>query len=73
MAGVARQRLAEERKAWRKDHPIGFVAKPRQNKDGELQAVSFRPSLLRLRHSSSRSMLLSPQLYTASSKLKVIA
>ncbi|XP_073001855.1 SUMO-conjugating enzyme SCE1-like [Typha latifolia] len=26
--GIARGRLAEERKAWRKDHPFGFVATP---------------------------------------------
>ncbi|KAJ1272374.1 hypothetical protein BS78_06G197000 [Paspalum vaginatum] len=27
-SGVARGRLAEERKSWRKNHPHGFVAKP---------------------------------------------
>lgn len=26
--GIARGRLQEERKSWRKDHPHGFVAKP---------------------------------------------
>ncbi|KAL8513811.1 hypothetical protein ACS0TY_013065 [Phlomoides rotata] len=26
--GIARARLAEERKAWRKNHPHGFVARP---------------------------------------------
>ncbi|GBF95023.1 SUMO-conjugating enzyme-like [Raphidocelis subcapitata] len=34
MAGLARGRLAEERKQWRKDHPPGFVAKPRTKADG---------------------------------------
>jgi len=34
MAGIARGRLQEERKLWRKDHPHGFVAKPRQLPDG---------------------------------------
>jgi len=34
MAGIARGRLQEERKSWRKDHPHGFVAKPRQQADG---------------------------------------
>lgn len=34
MAGIARGRLAEERKKWRKDHPVGFVAKPSTNEDG---------------------------------------
>ncbi|GHP03080.1 SUMO-conjugating enzyme sce1 [Pycnococcus provasolii] len=28
MSGIARGRIAEERKAWRKDKPFGFVAKP---------------------------------------------
>mmetsp|Transcript_13825 Transcript_13825/g.46720 ORF Transcript_13825/g.46720 Transcript_13825/m.46720 type:complete len:161 (-) Transcript_13825:237-719(-) len=34
MAGIARGRLAEERKNWRKDRPYGFVAKPATNLDG---------------------------------------
>ena len=34
MAGVARSRLAEERKAWRKDKPFGFYARPETLKDG---------------------------------------
>mmetsp|Transcript_193 Transcript_193/g.711 ORF Transcript_193/g.711 Transcript_193/m.711 type:complete len:160 (-) Transcript_193:79-558(-) len=33
MAGIARGRLAEERKAWRKDHPFGFFARPGSNAD----------------------------------------
>ncbi|KAG8084015.1 hypothetical protein GUJ93_ZPchr0010g9988 [Zizania palustris] len=33
--GIARGRLAEERKAWRKNHPMyGFVAKPEAMTDG---------------------------------------
>lgn len=32
--GIAKGRLSEERKAWRKDHPIGFFAKPVSNGDG---------------------------------------
>ena len=32
--GIAKGRLSEERKAWRKDHPIGFFAKPMANGDG---------------------------------------
>ena len=31
---LATSRLAEERKKWRKDHPFGFVAKPRTLPDG---------------------------------------
>jgi len=34
MAGIAYQRLTEERKAWRKEHPFGFVAKPTKGADG---------------------------------------
>ena len=31
---LATGRLREERKAWRKDHPVGFVARPRNAPDG---------------------------------------
>ncbi|KAJ1458267.1 E2 ubiquitin-conjugating-like enzyme [Pelagophyceae sp. CCMP2097] len=34
MAGIARGRLAEERKAWRREHPYGFYARPGTNPDG---------------------------------------
>ena len=34
MAGIARGRLRAERKAWRKDHPYGFYARPTSNEDG---------------------------------------
>ncbi|KAL1528298.1 hypothetical protein AB1Y20_009654 [Prymnesium parvum] len=34
MSGLAQQRLQQERKAWRKDHPYGFVAKPVTDKNG---------------------------------------
>jgi ubiquitin-conjugating enzyme E2 I len=33
-SGIALGRLQEERKAWRKDHPIGFYAKPVSKGDG---------------------------------------
>ncbi|GMR48923.1 hypothetical protein PMAYCL1PPCAC_19121 [Pristionchus mayeri] len=36
MAGIASGRLAQERRAWRKDHPFGFIAKPAKNTDGSL-------------------------------------
>jgi ubiquitin-conjugating enzyme E2 I len=39
MSGIARGRLAEERKAWRKDHPPGFFAKPITNADGSLNIM----------------------------------
>lgn len=28
MSGISRNRLKEERKQWRQDHPIGFFARP---------------------------------------------
>eukprot|EP01119_Soliformovum_irregulare_P015299 TRINITY_DN4294_c0_g1_i1.p1 TRINITY_DN4294_c0_g1~~TRINITY_DN4294_c0_g1_i1.p1 ORF type:complete len:160 (-),score=34.90 TRINITY_DN4294_c0_g1_i1:45-524(-) len=34
MSGIAAGRLAEERKAWRKDHPHAFYARPQNNTDG---------------------------------------
>ena len=27
MSGIAQARLSEERKAWRKDHPFGYIAR----------------------------------------------
>ena len=36
MAGIAVARLMEERKAWRQDHPYGFVARPTKNPDGTM-------------------------------------
>ncbi|TIC20046.1 hypothetical protein E3Q13_00797 [Wallemia mellicola] len=38
-SGVARTRLAEERKIWRKDHPFGFWAKPTKFPDGSLNLL----------------------------------
>ena len=32
--GMAAGRLRQERKAWRKDHPAGFVARPKKMPDG---------------------------------------
>lgn len=33
-SGVARARLAQERKDWRKDKPFGFMARPETAEDG---------------------------------------
>ncbi|XP_011674341.1 SUMO-conjugating enzyme UBC9 [Strongylocentrotus purpuratus] len=41
MSGIAITRLSEERKAWRKDHPFGFVAKPTKNADGTLNLMNW--------------------------------
>lgn len=39
--GIARGRLSEERKAWRKDHPFGFHARPSNNTDGSLNIMKW--------------------------------
>ena len=41
MSGIARGRLSEERKAWRKDHPYGFVAKPTSSPDGSTNLMKW--------------------------------
>ncbi|KAF7285359.1 ubiquitin conjugating enzyme lesswright [Rhynchophorus ferrugineus] len=45
MSGIAAGRLAEERKAWRKDHPFGFVARPSKNADGSLNLMNWECSI----------------------------
>lgn len=42
MAGVAKARLAEERKAWRKDKPFGFHARPDSNEDGSVNLMKWK-------------------------------
>ncbi|RKP23930.1 ubiquitin-conjugating enzyme 9 [Syncephalis pseudoplumigaleata] len=39
MSGICQQRLAEERRQWRKDHPFGFYARPRKLADGSLDMM----------------------------------
>ena len=34
---ISKQRLMQERKNWRKEHPFGFTAKPTMAEDGETQ------------------------------------
>nr|CAD7599727.1 unnamed protein product [Timema genevievae] len=41
MSGIAITRLAEERRAWRRDHPFGFVARPMKNSDGSLNLMNW--------------------------------
>jgi ubiquitin-conjugating enzyme E2 I len=38
---IARARLSEERKEWRKDHPFGFHAKPMKNADGSVNLMKW--------------------------------
>jgi ubiquitin-conjugating enzyme E2 I len=37
--GIAKSRLAQERKTWRKDYPFGFVAKPQTKEDGAVDLL----------------------------------
>lgn len=39
--GIARGRLVEERKAWRRDHPYGFFARPVAKGDGSSNIMSW--------------------------------
>lgn len=41
MANLAAQRLSEERKNWRRDHPFGFIATPSKNADGTLNLFQW--------------------------------
>eukprot|EP00798_Chlamydomonas_sp_ICE-L_P019048 gene19048-25648_t len=41
MSGVAKNRLAEERKAWRKDKPFGFHARPETAADGSINLMKW--------------------------------
>ncbi|GLC41473.1 SUMO-conjugating enzyme sce1 [Pleodorina starrii] len=42
MSGVARSRLQEERKAWRKDKPFGFHARPETADDGSVNLMKWK-------------------------------
>lgn len=44
-SGIAIARLMEERKAWRKDHPFGFIAKPLTKSDGTLDLFAWDCSI----------------------------
>uniref|UniRef100_A0A7S3NHG5 SUMO-conjugating enzyme UBC9 n=1 Tax=Aureoumbra lagunensis TaxID=44058 RepID=A0A7S3NHG5_9STRA len=41
MSGIARGRLAEERKNWRRDHPFGFWARPALKPDGTTSLLQW--------------------------------
>jgi len=43
--GIARGRLSEERKAWRKDHPYGFFAKPAAGSDGSSNLMMWETGI----------------------------
>ncbi|KAK9315057.1 ubiquitin-conjugating enzyme/RWD-like protein [Lipomyces starkeyi] len=41
MSSLCLNRLQEERKQWRKDHPFGFYAKPNKSSDGGLDLMNW--------------------------------
>lgn len=43
--GMARGRLMEERKAWRKDHPVGFYARPKAKGDGSTDIMLWEAGI----------------------------
>ena len=45
MVGIAQGRLAEERRAWRKDHPIGFYARPTASDDGSSNMMKWEAGI----------------------------
>mmetsp|Transcript_8365 Transcript_8365/g.12088 ORF Transcript_8365/g.12088 Transcript_8365/m.12088 type:complete len:161 (+) Transcript_8365:97-579(+) len=44
-SGIAAGRLKEERKAWRRDHPIGFHLKPLSNGDGSSNLMKWEAGI----------------------------
>ena len=56
-AGIARGRLAEERKAWRRDHPFGFYARPGSQGDGSTSARTRRRRPLHAAHYRSTNLM----------------
>mmetsp|Transcript_12141 Transcript_12141/g.36073 ORF Transcript_12141/g.36073 Transcript_12141/m.36073 type:complete len:163 (-) Transcript_12141:42-530(-) len=43
--GIARGRLAEERKAWRRDHPFGFFARPTSTEGGSTNLMKWETGI----------------------------
>ena len=45
MTGMATKRLAEERKAWRQDHPVGFYARPTTKEDNSTNLLFWETGI----------------------------
>ena len=65
--GLATARLKHERKAWRKDHPPGFYARPEKNADGSRNIFKWicgvRVSFNRLNSFHYRTLILHLSFY----------
>jgi ubiquitin-conjugating enzyme E2 I len=44
-SGIATGRLKEERRAWRRDHPVGFYARPRNKGDGSTEIMVWEAGI----------------------------
>jgi ubiquitin-conjugating enzyme E2 I len=44
-SGIAMGRLKEERRAWRRDHPVGFYARPRNKGDGSSELMVWEAGI----------------------------
>mmetsp|Transcript_25715 Transcript_25715/g.43701 ORF Transcript_25715/g.43701 Transcript_25715/m.43701 type:complete len:161 (+) Transcript_25715:109-591(+) len=44
-SGIAVGRLKEERKAWRRDHPVGFYARPKAKGDGSSDIMTWEAGI----------------------------
>jgi ubiquitin-protein ligase len=44
-SGIAIGRLKEERRAWRRDHPVGFYARPRNKGDGSTDIMIWESGI----------------------------
>eukprot|EP01130_Rhizamoeba_saxonica_P000090 TRINITY_DN1010_c0_g1_i2.p1 TRINITY_DN1010_c0_g1~~TRINITY_DN1010_c0_g1_i2.p1 ORF type:complete len:169 (-),score=31.37 TRINITY_DN1010_c0_g1_i2:55-534(-) len=42
MSGIARRRLMQERKEWRRNHPHGFYARPERAEDGSTNILKWK-------------------------------
>ena len=45
MSGIAVGRLTEERKNWRKDHPVGFYARPTKKEDNSNNIMTWETGI----------------------------
>ncbi|ORZ37273.1 ubiquitin-conjugating enzyme 9 [Catenaria anguillulae PL171] len=45
MSGICLDRLNQERKNWRKDHPFGFFCKPKKKADGSLDMMKWEAGI----------------------------
>ncbi|RUP46752.1 hypothetical protein BC936DRAFT_146567 [Jimgerdemannia flammicorona] len=62
--GIARSRLMEERKQWRKDHPYGFFARPDKKEDSSMDLMTWKCGIPGKPSVSERTWELEDLVYT---------